>query len=108
MKKILSILLLISFTASAQTLECPTIEKKNRLVGASAYFDKISQIQGERKDLKNGHNEILPLNVRYLVCEYENETKSWKYFQPKDEITSCILETRERRRKIERVSLICT
>lgn len=107
MKKIISIFLLISSTASAQILECPPIEKKNRLVGASVYFDEISQIQGERKDLKNGYNEILPLNVRYLVCEYENDTKSWKQFQAKDEITSCILETREKRRKVERISLIC-
>lgn len=107
MRNYLSALLILVSTANAQSLDCPKKIGNHSLTDASIYFDKKSEIQGDRKELKNGYNEILPLNVAYLVCEYENNQKEWKKFQRKDGINSCILQLRRTEKKVERISLIC-
>lgn len=107
MKKYLLALLMLASTANAQSIDCPKKLGIYWLTDASTYFDKKSEIQGERKELKNGYDEILPPNVEYLVCEYENAQKKWRRFQPKDGINSCALQLRRIANKVERISLIC-
>jgi hypothetical protein len=84
----------LATVANAQTLVCAEKSGGAKLVDASAFFDKTSEIQGERKELKNGYDEILPLNVEYLVCAYEDDKKEWKYFKPRANVNSCALQVR--------------
>lgn len=95
-------------SVQAQILECPSIHKKSKLVDATAFFDKITQIQGEFVELKNGYNLILPLNVKYLVCDYRNKTNLWKEFTPNKEVKDCILRLREQRKRDVTIKLECT
>ena len=107
MKKYFFILVLLASTAQAQSLGCPKLSGKAKLTGASTFFDKTSEIQGDRTDVKNGYNLRLPLNIAYLVCEYENGVKNWKNFKPKEDIETCNLQVKEYKKEVKSIILTC-
>ncbi|WP_273034392.1 hypothetical protein [Massilia timonae] len=108
MKNILLTLVLLSSNSFAQTLECPSKSGKDKLHDASAYFDdKISEIQGGFIEKKNGYDLTLPLNVKYLACDYKNNKKVWKEFTPEKEVKNCTMEVREKTNGNKTAKLYC-
>lgn len=67
MRKILLIGIFLASGASAQTVECSKVSQGAKLAGAGAYFDKQTEIQGARREVKGGFDVELPLNTAWLV-----------------------------------------
>lgn len=106
MRTILLICLLLVPRVQAQTVECPRVSQGTKLTGAGAYFDKQTEIQGARREVKGGYDIDLPLNTAWLVCEY-GALQAWKEVKPKPKINSCRLRVRERRKELTDVKLTC-
>jgi hypothetical protein len=77
-----------------------------KLTGAGAYFDRQTEIQGARREVKGGYDVELPLNTAWLLCEY-GALQAWKEVKPEPKINTCKLRVRERRKEVTDVKLTC-
>lgn len=108
--KIASLLLaLCVLPASAATVECPKVSDSKPLAGVGAYFDKQTEIQGARFDVKGGYRVELPLNVAWLVCEYGaiGGPQRWVEVKPPTDVKHCVLRVREVKSKPQEAKLAC-
>jgi hypothetical protein len=108
--KIASLLLaLFVLPASAATVECPKFSDSKPLASVGAYFDKQTEIQGARFDVKGGYRVELPLNVAWLVCEYGaiGGPQRWIEVKPPADVKHCALRVREAKSKPQEAKLAC-
>lgn len=103
------LLALFIVPAHAATVECPKIADGRALAGVGAYFDKQTEIQGARFDVKGGYRVELPLNVAWLVCEYETigGPQRWIEVKPPVGVKRCALRVREVKNKPQEAKLAC-
>jgi len=108
MKITLIVLLFVASSVSAQTLECPARSGNLELRDATTFFDdKISEVQGDYIAAKNGYALALPLNVRYLACNYHDDVTVWKEFAPRPDAKICKMTVRENRGTKKSIKLHC-
>jgi hypothetical protein len=95
--------------AAAETVECPKASDGKPLASVGAYFDKQTEIQGARFDVKGGYRVELPLNVKWLVCEYGvvGGPQRWVEIKPGDGAKRCALRVREAKSKPKEARLAC-
>ena len=93
----------------AKTVECPKASEAKPLAGVGAYFDRQTEIQGARFEVKGGYRVELPLNVQWLVCEYGviGGPQRWVEVKPGDRVQRCVLRVREAKSKPQDVKLVC-
>ncbi len=106
MRKILLTGIFLTSGVSAQTVECPKVSQGAKLTGAGAFFDKQTEIQGARRDVKGGYDVELPLNTAWLVCEY-GAAQKWEEVKPDPKIDRCTLRVRESKKEVKNVKLTC-
>jgi hypothetical protein len=106
MRKTFLMCVLLAPFVHAQTVECPRVSQGAKLTGAGAYFDKQTEIQGARKEVKGGFDIELPLNTAWLVCEY-GAAQKWEEVKPDPKIKSCTLRVRETKKEVEDIKLTC-
>lgn len=114
MKTLLMMLFGLSLSsAAAQGAECPTKSDGRSLTGVAAFFDKETEIQGDRSDECGGYRIELPLNVAWLVCEYgppgstAPEDQRWVKVQPPKDVKRCVLEVKEVKQRPASAKLTC-
>jgi hypothetical protein len=95
--------------AAAGTVECPKVLDGKPLAGVGAYFDKQTEIEGARFDVKGGYRIDLPLNVQWLVCEYGaiGGPRHWLEVKPSDNVKRCALTVREVKGKPREAKMAC-
>lgn len=107
MKAILLVLLAVVLRpAFAEKVECPKTLEGKALKLASAYFDKQTQIQGDQRLVKGGFVVELPLNVKWLVCDYDGPTK-WIAVYDGEKAKRCSMSVREGKRGMTSAKLVC-
>jgi hypothetical protein len=117
-------------TVSAQTVECPKfypsadtyinetpyqhngkgLVKKSALKDASAFIGEINgggEIQGGIKEVKNGYDVELPLDIKWFVCIYENNVQWWEELKLNPKITSCTMYVRKNKKYSADAKLVC-
>jgi hypothetical protein len=106
---ILFVLALFVLPVSAATVECPKVSDGKPLAGVGAFFDKQTEIQGGRFDVKGGYRIELPLNVAWLVCEYGafGGPQRWIEVKPPANVKRCDLRVREAKSKPQEAKLSC-
>lgn len=110
MKAVLSILFGLSVNSSAaEIVECPKKSDGKPLISMGAFFDKETEIQGDRFDVRGGYRIELPLNVAWLVCEYGaiGGPQRWIQVKPPTDVKRCTIQVREVKSKPQGVRLIC-
>ncbi len=110
MKAVLLILFGISVSSSAaEVVECPKKLDGKRLISIGAFFDKETEIQGDRFDVRGGYRIELPLNVAWLVCEYGaiSGPQRWIQVKPPANVKRCTIRVREVESKLQDVKLTC-
>jgi len=65
------------------------------------------EIQGGRTDLKGGYDVELPLDIRWLVCEYGESIRWWEELKLNPNIKSCTIQVRENKKYPMDARLVC-
>lgn len=122
--------LLLASTTRAQTVECPKyypwedtaiaeipyrhngkgLVKRHRITGASAFIGEMNgagELQGRRTDLRGGYDVELPLNIRWFVCEYGDNTRWWEELKLGPHVKRCAIHVRENRKDPMDAKLVC-
>jgi hypothetical protein len=130
MKTTVIVCLLLASTAKAQTVECPKfypwedttlsetpyqhkgkgLVKRRQISGVGAFIGEMNgegEIQGYRKDVKGGYDVELPLNIRWLVCEYGNSIQWWEELKLNPAARSCTMQVRETSKYPMDAKLVC-
>src|SRR3569832_1796253 len=101
MKKLILFAFVSVTNADAQVVECPKfypwqdtlvnevpyqhngkgVVKKKELSKASGFggeFNEVNELQGIRKEVKDGYDVHLPLITKWLVCSYGDNVQWWE------------------------------
>jgi len=92
--------------AAAETVKCPASLDGKPLSLASANFDKQTQIHGDHRSFNWGYVIGLPLNVKWLVCEY-GEAQKWIAVKDGEKSKRCTLTARRGNQGLTSAELAC-
>jgi len=110
MKAVLLILVGLSVSSrAAEVVECPKKSDGKPLISIGAFFDKETEIQGDRFEVRGGYRIELPLNVAWLVCEYGaiGGPQRWVQVTPPANVKRCTIRIHEVKSKPQDVKLTC-
>jgi hypothetical protein len=108
MKAVLLLMLAAALRpAFAEKLECPRTLDGKELRLVSAYFDKQTQIHGDQRLVKGGFVVGLPLNVKWLVCDYDGGSTKWIPVKDGERSKTCSMAVTEGKRGMTSGKLTC-